>query len=617
MNLKDEQTSDCNMKSFKELLNERVLIFDGAMGTNLQAQKLSADDFGGKEYEGCNEYLIITKPDAVKKVHLDFLEAGADIIETNTFGSNEIVLAEYNLQHLAYEISKKAAALAKELALSFSTNEKPRFVAGSIGPGTKLPSLGHITFRELEKSYYPQISGLIDGGADLLCIETCQDMLQVKAALSSAMKVFEEKKIKIPIIVSITIETTGTMLMGTDISAALTTFEPYDIIDVIGMNCATGPKEMSENVRYLCQNSPKPVFVMPNAGIPENVGGQACYHLTPDELVHWLSHFVKDLGVSIVGGCCGTTKDHIKKIVDNLSGLKPAERKWNYQPSVSSNFISQPLHVDPAPVLVGERCNANGSKQFREYLLNDDYEGMLQVARDQIKEGAHMLDICVAYVGRDEKRDMIEFVKRLNTQIQLPLMFDSTEYEVIEAALEHYAGRAVINSINLEDGEERISKILPLAKKFGAAVIALTIDEEGMAKTADKKLRIAKRIRDIAVNKYNLRESDLIFDPLTFTLGSGDEEFRRSAIETLDAIKLIKKEIPESKTILGISNVSFGLNPKARHALNSVFLYYAVQAGLDLAIVHASKIMPLNKIDERGKQLCEELIFDKRRYEYV
>ncbi|MGB9664280.1 MAG: homocysteine S-methyltransferase family protein [Ignavibacteria bacterium] len=605
------------MKSFKELLNERVLIFDGAMGTNLQAQNLTADDFGGKEFEGCNEYLIITKPDAVKKVHLDFLEAGSDIIETNTFGSNEVVLAEYNLQHLSYEISKKSAALAKELALSFSTEEKPRFVAGSIGPGTKLPSLGHITFRELEKSYYPQILGLIDGGADLLCIETCQDMLQVKAALSAAMKVFDENRIKIPIIVSITIETTGTMLMGTDISAALTTFEPYDIIDVIGMNCATGPKEMSENIRYLCQNSPKPIFVMPNAGIPENVGGKACYHLTPDELVQWLSHFVKDLGVSIVGGCCGTTKEHIKKLVDNLSGLKPAERKWNYQPSVSSNFISQPLHLDPAPVLVGERCNANGSKQFREYLLNDDYDGMLQVARDQIKEGAHMLDICVAYVGRDEKKDMIEFVKRLNTQIQLPLMFDSTEYEVIEAALEHYAGRAVINSINLEDGEERISKILPLAKKFGAAVIALTIDEEGMAKTADKKFKIAKRIRDIAVNKYNLRESDLIFDPLTFTLGSGDEEFRRSAIETLEAIKLIKKEIPDSKTILGISNISFGLTPKARHALNSVFLYYAVQAGLDLAIVHASKIMPLNKIDERGKQLCEELIFDKRKFEYV
>lgn len=605
------------MKSFKELLKERVLIFDGAMGTNLQAQNLSADDFGGKEYEGCNEYLVITKPDAVKKVHLDFLEAGADIIETNSFGSNEVVLAEYNLQHLSYDISRKSAEIAKELALSFSTNEKPRFVAGSIGPGTKLPSLGHITFKELERAYYPQISGLVDGGVDILCIETCQDMLQVKAALSAAMKVFEEKRIKIPIIVSITIETTGTMLMGTDISAALTTFEPYDIIDVIGMNCATGPKEMSENVRYLCQNSPKPVFVMPNAGIPENVGGKACYHLSPDELVHWLSHFVKDLGVSIVGGCCGTTKEHIKELVDNLSGLKPSERNWNYQVSVSSTFISQPLHLDPGPVLVGERCNANGSKQFREYLLKDDYEGMLQVAKDQIREGAHMLDICVAYVGRDEKKDMIEFVKRLNTQVQLPLMVDSTEYEVIEAALENYAGRAVINSINLEDGEERISKILPLAKKFGAAVIALTIDEEGMAKTAEKKLSIAKRIRDLAVNKYHLRESDLIFDPLTFTLGSGDEEFRKSAIETLEAIKLIKKEIPESKTILGISNVSFGLNPKARHALNSVFLYYAVQAGLDLAIVHASKIMPLNKIDERGKQLCEELIFDKRRYEFV
>lgn len=605
------------MQSFIQLLNERVLIFDGATGTNLQTQNLSVDDFGGKEFEGCNEYLIFTKPEAVRKVHLDFLEAGADIIETNTFGSNEIVLAEYNLQHLTYEISRKAARLAKDLALDFSTNEKPRFVAGSIGPGTKLPSLGHITFRELERSYYPQISGLIDGGVDLLCIETCQDLLQIKAALSSAMIVFNEKKLKLPIIVSITIETTGTMLMGTDISAALTSLEPYDIIDVIGMNCATGPMEMSENVRYLCQNSPKPVFVMPNAGIPENVDGRACYHLSPEELVQWLSHFVKDLGVNIVGGCCGTTKEHIKKLVENLSHLKPAERNWNYQPSVSSNFINQPLRVDPAPVLVGERCNANGSKQFREYLLKDDYDGMLQIAKDQIKEGAHMLDICVAYVGRDEKKDMIEFIKRLNTQVTLPIMIDSTEYEVIEAALEHYAGRCVINSINLEDGEERISNVLPLAKKFGAAVIALTIDEEGMAKTANKKLEIALRIRNIAVNKYGLREDDLIFDPLTFTLGSGDEEFRRSAIETLDAIKLIKKEIPRSFTILGISNVSFGLNPKARHALNSVFLYHAVKAGLDLAIVHASKIMPLNKIDEKGKQLCEELIFDKRKFEFV
>ncbi len=605
------------MKDFITLLNERVLIFDGAMGTNLQNQNLSVDDYGGKEYEGCNEYLIFSKPDAVERVHLDFLEAGADIIETNTFGSNEVVLSEYNLQHLSYEISRKAAQLAKKLTLEFSTNEKPRFVAGSIGPGTKLPSLGHITFNELEKAYYPQISGLVEGGVDLLCIETCQDLLQIKAALAASMKVFEEKKLRIPIIVSVTIETTGTMLMGTDISAALTTLEPYDIIDVIGMNCATGPKEMSENVRYLCQNSPKPVFVMPNAGIPENIAGKACYHLSPDELVHWLSHFVKDLGVNIVGGCCGTTKEHIKKLADNLSNLKPAVRNWSYQPSVSSNFISQPLRVDPAPVLVGERCNANGSKQFREYLLKDDYEGMLQVAKDQIKEGAHMIDVCVAYVGRDEKKDMIEFVKRLNTQVILPIMIDSTEYEVIEAALEHYSGRCVINSINLEDGEERISKVLPLAKKFGAAVIALTIDEEGMAKTAERKLSIAKRIRDIAINKYKLREQDLIFDPLTFTLGSGDEEFRRSAIETLKAIRLIKQEIPESKTILGISNVSFGLNPKARHALNSVFLYHAVQAGLDLAIVHAGKIMPLNKIDERGKQLCEELIFDKRRYEYV
>ncbi len=605
------------MIDFVKLLNERVLVFDGAMGTNLQAQNLSPDDFGGKEFEGCNEYLILTKPSAVEKIHLDFIEAGADIIETNTFGANDIVLSEYNLQHLTYELNKKSALLAKNLAKHFDSKEKPRFVAGSVGPGTKLPSLGHVAFNELVNSYYKQISGLVDGGVDLLCIETCQDLLQIKSALVAAVNVFEEKKIKLPIIVSVTIETTGTMLLGTDISAALTTLEPYDIVDVIGINCATGPKEMSENVRYLSHNSPKPIFVMPNAGIPENIGGKACYKLSPQELVNWLEHFVKDLGVNIVGGCCGTTKEHIKLLSEKLSGITPSRREWNYQPSVSSIFISQPLKVNPGPVLIGERCNANGSKQFREYLIRNDYEGMVQIAKDQIKEGAHMLDICVAYVGRDEKKDMIELVKRLNTQVQLPLMFDSTEYEVIRAALEHYGGRAVINSINFEDGEEKTSLILPLAKRFGAAVIVLTIDEEGMAKTSHKKLEIALRMRELATKKHKLREEDLIFDPLTFTLGSGDEEFRQSAIETLEAIKLIKNHIPNCFTILGISNVSFGLNHKARNALNSVFLYHAVQAGLDLAIVHASKIMPLNKIDEKVKSLCEDLIFDRRRFEYI
>ncbi len=605
------------MLDLNKILKEKILIFDGATGTSFQNQNLNSDDFGGKEYEGCNEHLCITRPSAVEKVHVDFLEAGADVIETNSFGSTPLVLGEYKLSHLSYDLSKKSAEIAKRIANDFSKNQKPRFVAGSIGPGTKLLSLGHISFRELEKSYYTQISGLIDGGVDLLSIETCQDLLQIKAALSASSKVFEERKIKIPIIVSVTIETTGTMLMGTDISAALTTLEPYDIIDVIGMNCATGPKEMSESVRYLCQTSPKPIFVMPNAGLPENVGGVACYHLSPQELQKWMLHFVNDLGVNIIGGCCGTTKEHIRKLSECVEGLIPKERTWEYQPSVSSIYSSQTLHVDPAPVLVGERCNANGSKQFRELLLKDDYDGMVQMAKDQIKDGAHILDICVAYVGRDEKKDMIEFVKRLNTQVNLPLMFDSTEYEVIESALEHYAGRAIINSINLEDGEERLSKIFPLAKKFGAAVIALTIDENGMAKTVENKFLIAKRIRDIAAKKYGLREEDLIFDALTFTLGSGDEEFRTSAIETIEAIRAIKKELPKSKTLLGVSNVSFGLNPHARHPLNSVFLYQAVQAGLDMAIVHASKIMPLNKIDPRGKQLCEELIFDKRKYETV
>jgi 5-methyltetrahydrofolate--homocysteine methyltransferase len=605
------------MIDLNKILNEKILLFDGATGTSLHNQNMNADDFGGKEFEGCNEYLCITKPSAVEKVHIDFLEAGADVIETNSFGSTPLVLNEYNLAYLSYELSKKSAEIAKTIANDFSKNQKPRYVAGSIGPGTKLPSLGHISFRELEESYYTQILGLIDGGVDLLCIETCQDLLQTKSALSAAIKIFQERKVKLPLIVSVTIETTGTMLLGTDISAALTALEPYDIIDVIGMNCATGPKEMSENVRYFCQNSPKPIFVMPNAGLPENISGVACYPLSPEEFHKWMIHFVNDLGVNIIGGCCGTTSEHIKKLSESIEGLTPKVRSWEYQPSVSSIYQSQNLHVDPAPVLVGERCNANGSKQFRELLLKDDFDGMVQLAKDQIKEGAHILDICVAYVGRDEKKDMIEFVKRLNTQINLPLMFDSTEYEVIEAALERYAGRAIINSINLEDGEERLSKVLPLAKKFGAAVIALTIDEEGMAKTVEKKLSIAKRIRDIAIDKYGLREEDLIFDTLTFTLGSGDEEFRTSAMETIETIRVIKKEIPNAKTLLGVSNVSFGLNPQARHALNSVFLYHAVQAGLDMAIVHASKIMPLHKIDPRGKKLCDELIFDKRRFEIV
>ncbi|MBX7155083.1 MAG: homocysteine S-methyltransferase family protein [Bacteriodetes bacterium] len=612
---------------FTEAMNSRVLLFDGATGTNLQQQNLTADDFGGKHLEGCNEYLCISKPDAVRRVHYDFLNAGADIIETNSFGSTSIVLAEYDIADMSYELSFLSAKIARQCADEFSTPERPRFVAGSMGPGTKLPSLGHITYQGIEESYYLAAKGLIDGGSDVLCIETCQDMLQVKAAITGAERAVAEWKESstidwrnhlIPFIVSVTIETTGTMLMGTEIASALTSLEPYQSVYVVGMNCATGPKEMEENVRYLCHNSPKPVFLMPNAGLPENVGGVAHYHLTPEEMLKWMQRYVTEFGVGIIGGCCGTTHQHIKALADWLAvHNNQAQRTWEYTPSVSSIYTSVAMRVDPAPLLVGERCNANGSKRFRELLLAEDYDSMVNMAKEQIREGAHVLDVCVAYVGRDEERDMIEVIKRFNTQVTLPLMIDSTEVNVIEVALQHYGGRAIINSINFEDGTEKADKILHLAKKYGASVVALSIDEEGQAYSFQKKIDIALRIRNHAVDVHGLREDDLIFDALTFPLGSGQEDLRDSGMNTINAIREIKRLMPRAKTILGLSNCSFGLKAHTRHVLNSVFLHYAIEAGLDMAIVHASKIMPLYKIDERGRELCRQLIFDERKWEDV
>jgi 5-methyltetrahydrofolate--homocysteine methyltransferase len=602
------------MKSFLDVLKEKIIVFDGATGTHLQGQNLTAADFAGEQLNGCNEYLVVSKPSAVELVHKDYLEAGADVIETNTFGSMSIVLAEYNLADRAYELSFKAAQIAKRVANDFSTNDKPRFVAGSMGPTTKLPSLGHIKFKDMAMSYKEQAKGLIEGGADLLCVETCQDILQAKAALYGIFEYFAEARTRVPLITSVTVETMGTLLLGTEISAALTSLEPYDI-DVIGMNCATGPAEMSEHIRVLCSSSPKPVFVMPNAGIPENVGGHAHYKLTPEELAHFMSHFVKDLGVNVVGGCCGTTKEHIRQLANAVGGLAPNARNVDFIPSASSLYQSAPLQIDPPPVLIGERTNANGSKLFRDLLGREDWEGIVAMGKEAVKEGAHMVDVCVAYVGRNEMKDMREIIYRFNTQVTLPMVIDSTEAPVIEEALQLIGGKAIVNSINLEDGEKRIDDVVPLCKKFGAAVIALTIDEEGMAKTAEKKLAIAKRIYDLCVNKYRMKPDDIIFDTLTFTLGSGDEEFRKAGMETIEAIRLIKKELPGVKTILGVSNISFGLSQHMRHVLNSVFLHYAIEAGLDMAIVHASKIMPLYKIEEKGRELCRQLIFDERKFE--
>lgn len=602
------------MNPFLKRLQEKIIVFDGAMGTSLQTQNLTADDFGGEAYNGCNEYLVVTHPAAVAKVHADFLAAGCDVIETDTFGSTPTVLTEYGIADRAYELNRIAAELAKKVVRDYATPASPRFVAGSMGPTTKLPSLGHIGFKAMEAAYYIQAKGLVEGGADLLVVETCQDILQTKSAIAAIYRYFADARIRIPVIASVTIETMGTMLLGTEISAALTSLEPYDI-DLIGMNCATGPKEMSENVRFLCQNSPKHVFVMPNAGIPENVGGVAHYKLSPDELVYYLGHFVKDLGVSVVGGCCGTTPEHLRKLVDTVGGLAPIDRKWQYTPSISSLYQSVTTHIDPAPTIIGERSNANGSKQFRELLAAEDWEGMVAMGRDQVKEGSHLLDICVAYVGRDEARDMRELVTRYNTQVTAPLMIDSTEAPVIEEALQLIAGRAIVNSINLEDGEERLEKVLPLCKRYGAAVVALTIDEQGMAKTVDRKVEIARRIHDLAIHKYGMREQDLIFDTLTFTLGSGDEEFRKAGIATIESIREIKKIFPNVYTSLGVSNISFGLAAHARHVLNSVFLHYAIEAGLDMAIVHSSKILPLFKISPEEQEVSRRLIFDERTSE--
>ncbi len=599
---------------FLKLLRERIILFDGATGTNIQNYNLSQDDFGGKQFEGCNEYLCKSKPDVVKKLHYSFLEAGADVIETNSFGSSCITLADYNIPELDYELSFLSAKIAKECTLDFSTVERPRFVAGSVGPTSKLPSLRHITFDNMEMAYYRQISGLIDGGIDIICIETCQDILQIKSALSAVQKIFKERKIKLPVIVSVTIESTGTMMLGSDISTVYNAIEPYDIVEIFGINCAVGPKEMEESLRYLCENSKKFIFCMPNAGIPEIIDGKICYKLSEDEFKKWMTYYISELGVNIIGGCCGTKPSHIKTLAEVSNNYIPKQREIKYIPSVSSLLSVVPLKIDIPPVLVGERCNANGSKQFRELLQKNDYDSMINLAKKQIDEGAHIIDVSVTFTGRNEAKDMYEVIKRFNTSISAPLMIDSTDPLVIEVALRNYGGRAIINSVNLEDGIEKADKILSLAKEYGAFVVILSIDEEGQAYTTEKKVSIAKRIRDFAVNEFGLRDDDLIFDMLTFPLGTGAEELRKSAINTFEAIKTIKRLIPDAKTILGISNCSYGLNKQLRVILNSVFLHFAVESGLDIAIVNAGKIIPVYKIDENLREICRELIFDLRKF---
>ena len=606
------------VKSYLETARERVVIYDGATGTNLQLRELSAHDFGGESLEGCNEMLCLTRPDVVQELHRSFLDVGVDVVETNSFGALPIVLVEYQIADRAEELARAAALLAKEVASGYSTADRQRYVAGSMGPGTKLPTLGQISFKELRDTYEVLARGLLGGGVDLLLIETCYDVLQAKAAIQACRRAMHHTGRDVPIQVQVTIELTGRMLLGSEIGAALCTLDAMKP-DVIGLNCATGPLEMYEALRCLSDQARTPISALPNAGLPSVVDGKMSYDLTPDALAEHLSVFVRELGVSIVGGCCGTTPEHLAKVVAACADLDPAPRSPVHEPSAASLYVAAPFEQEASFLVIGERTNANGSRRFRDAMLAGDWETTVTMARDQAREGAHLLDVCVDYTGADGVRDMTEVARRFATQSSIPLVIDTTEAPVAEAALQWIGGRPVLNSVNLEDGDApgtRLDRFLNLARDYGAAVICTCIDTDGQARTADWKLRAAKAIHDLAVGRYGLEPADLLFDPLALPLSTGMEESRRDGIETIEAIRRIKAELPGVHTVVGLSNVSFGLSPAARQLLNSVFLHECVQAGLDAAIVHAGKIQPLHKISERDRDICLDLIYDRRREGY-
>ena len=600
-------------------LDSRVLVYDGAMGTNIQRHNPTPDDFGGKALEGCNDNLVLTRPDIIQAIHESFLAVGCDVVETCTFQSTPHRLREWGLEDKTRELNVQAARLARAACDKYSTPDRPRFVAGSIGPTGMLPSssdpaLGNITFAALADTYYWQAKYLVEGGVDVLLVETAQDILEVKAALTGFERLFAELGHRVPIQAQITLDTSGRMLLGTDIASAVATLEAMRV-DVIGLNCSTGPEHMREPIRFMTEHASLPVSVIPNAGLPLNTGtGEAIYPLEPLPMAQMLREFVEQFGVRIVGGCCGTTPEHLAAIVTAVRAAEPAALPHhNREALVSSAMRATMLRQEPAPLLVGERVNSQGSRKVKRLLLADDYEGILEVARDQQDSGAHVLDVCVALTERgDEAEQMAKVVKLLSMSVELPLMIDSTERAVIEAALEHVPGRAIINSINMENGRVRIDDIVPLAKKHGAALVALTIDPVGMAKTRERKLEVARAIYAIVVGEYGLRAEDLIYDALTFTLATGDPEWIDSAHETIEGIRLIKRELPGVFTILGVSNVSFGLDPVARHVLNSVFLHHCVDAGLDAAIVNPAHITPYTEISAEERALADDLVFNKR-----
>ncbi|MBM3180012.1 MAG: methionine synthase [Chloroflexi bacterium] len=633
-------------RSYLDALETKVLVFDGAMGTSLQNQHLTAEHFGGEQYNGCNDYLVISYPEAVEKVHRSFLEVGVDVLETDTFRSNRLTMVEYGLQDRVLEINETAARLARRLADEYSgldasrenhaglldhqspilqssiTNHQlpiphPRFVAGSIGPSGKLPSandpdLSNVTFDELADAFREQAVGLIQGGVDVLLIETSQDILEVKAAIIGLHKAFDETQIYLPIQAQVTLDTTGRMLLGTDINAALAILEGMGI-DVIGLNCSTGPEHMREPIRILGENSTLPVSCIPNAGLPLNVDGQAVYPLEPEPFANDMYEFVTKYNISIVGGCCGTTPEHLRLLVDKLRNTPHATRPLRSTPQLASAMSAVTMRQDPPPTLLGERCNAQGSRKFKRLLLEEDYDGILEIAREQVAFGAHAIDISCAVTERpDEIELMRKVVKKLEMGVDVPLVIDTTELDVLEVALKTAPGRCLINSTHLESGRDKADKIFKLAKEHNAAVIVLTIDENGMAKTREKKLEVAKRIYDIAVNDHGLKPEDLKYDALTFTLATGDEEFVNSAIETIEGIRLIKENLPGVMASLGVSNLSFGLAQHARPVLNSIMLYHCVKAGMDMAIINPSHVTPYADINAEEKEMAEDLLFNRR-----
>ncbi|ALO07242.1 5-methyltetrahydrofolate--homocysteinemethyltran [Streptomyces venezuelae] len=603
--------------ALREALAERVVVADGAMGTMLQAQDPTLEDF--QNLEGCNEILNVTRPDIVRSVHEAYFEVGVDCVETNTFGSNHSAAGEYEIADRIFELSEAGARIAREVADEYSAKDgRQRWVLGSIGPGTKLPSLGHTTYDVLRDGYQQNAEGLLAGGSDALIVETTQDLLQTKSSLIGARRAMDALGVDVPLICSLAFETTGVMLLGSEIGAALTALEPLGI-DMIGLNCSTGPAEMSEHLRYLARHSRTPLMCMPNAGLPILTKDGAYFPLSPAEMADAQENFVRDYGLSLIGGCCGSTPEHLRHVVDRVRGVTPPERTPHPEPGAASLYQTVPFRQDTAYMAIGERTNANGSKKFREAMLEARWDDCVEMARDQIREGAHMLDLCVDYVGRDGVADMKELAGRFATASTLPIVLDSTEVDVIQAGLEKLGGRAVINSVNYEDGdgpESRFAKVTRLAQEHGAALIALTIDEEGQARTVEHKVAIAERLIDDLTGNWGIHESDILIDTLTFTICTGQEESRKDGIATIEAIRELKRRHPDVQTTLGLSNISFGLNPAARILLNSVFLDECVKAGLDSAIVHASKILPIARFDDEQVTTALDLIYDRRAEGY-